>query len=258
MNVSALLEPINQFLQCPTPQGWIDEAVKPENLSTLLVDHANCELKAAQTAMLLLRRYAVDKQSGEALLAWLKPFEDFVYRKVGSGDFSQHIGLSKKLISRSEFAQSDQLINKMVLLIKEELHHFQQCWEIMQGRGIEYANLTASRYARGMMKHVRTHEPAKLIDTLICGAYIEARSCERFAMLAPHLDDELEQFYISLLRSEARHFQDYLALAQQVSDADITDRVRFYGEREALLISAPDQELRFHSGPLAATVVPAA
>ena len=145
--------------------------------------------------MLLLRRYAVDKVSGEALLAWLKPFEDFVYRKIGGGDFSAHIGLSKRLISKSDFEHGDELINKMVLLIKEELHHFQQVCEIMQARNIEYVSLTASRYARGMMKHVRTHEPAKLIDTLICGAYIEARSCERFAKLAPYLDDELSRFY---------------------------------------------------------------
>ena len=200
--------------------------------------------------MLLLRRYAVDKESGDALLAWLKPFEDFVYRKVGNGDFSDHTTLSKKLISKSNFEHGDELISKMVLLIKEELHHFQQVWEIMQSRNIAYENLTASRYARGLMKHVRTHEPAKLIDTLICGAHIEARSCERFAMLAPHLDSELEGFYISLLRSEARHFQDYLSLAQKISATDIDERIGFFSEKEAVLIDSADTEFRFHSGTL--------
>lgn len=250
LNISTLLQPITSFLICPTPQSWIDRAIKPENLPVLLVDHANCELKAAQTAMLLLRRYAVDKESGDALLAWLKPFEDFVYRKVGNGDFSDHVNLSKKLISKSNFEHGDELIAKMVLLIKEELHHFQQVWEIMQARGVKYDNLTASRYARGMMKHVRTHEPAKLTDTLICGAYIEARSCERFAKVAPLLDDELHTFYVSLLRSEARHFQDYLNLAQKVSKGDINQRVVFFGEKEAQLITSKDNEFRFHSGCL--------
>lgn len=248
LNVSTLLEPINQFLNCTTPQSWIDEAVKPENLSTLLVDHANCELKAAQTAMLLLRRYAVDKESSDALLEWLKPFEDFVYRKIGDGDFSQHVNLSKKLISKSNFEHGDELIAKMVLLIKEELHHFQQVIEIMQSRGIEYISLKASRYARGLMKHVRTHEPAKLVDTLICGAYIEARSCERFAMLAPHLDAELNKFYVSLLRSEARHFQDYLALAEKIAGDEISQRIDLFGEWESSLIVSVDSEFKFHSG----------
>ena len=248
MLVELLLKPINSFLQCPTPQSWVDEAIKPKNLPNLLRDHANCELKAAQTAMLLLRRYAVDQQSSNALLAWLKPYEDFVYRKIGNGDFSDYMSLSKRLISKSDFEHGDELISKMVLLIKEELHHFQQVWEIMQSRGVTYDNLTASRYARSMMKHVRTHEPAKLSDTLICGAYIEARSCERFAKLAPHLDDELEKFYVSLLRSEARHFQDYLTLAEKVSQQEITDRVIFFAEKEAGLVLSEDTEFRFHSG----------
>ncbi|MEL5952988.1 tRNA isopentenyl-2-thiomethyl-A-37 hydroxylase MiaE, partial [Klebsiella pneumoniae] len=86
------------------------------------------------------------------------------------------------------------------------------------------------------------------IDKLICGAYIEARSCERFAALAPFLDNDLQKFYLSLLRSEARHFQDYLALAQQVSQEDISPRVRHFGEVEAALIVSPDNEFRFHSG----------
>ncbi|WP_299081349.1 tRNA isopentenyl-2-thiomethyl-A-37 hydroxylase MiaE [uncultured Paraglaciecola sp.] len=248
MNISELLSPINFFLQCETPETWIHEAIKAENLATLLVDHANCELKAAQTAMLLLRRYAVDQQSSDALLAWLKPYEDFVYRKIGKGDFSQYKSLSKKLISKSDFEHGDELISKMVLLIKEELHHFQQVWEIMQSRGIAYDNLAASRYAKGLMKHVRTHDPVKLSDTLICGAYIEARSCERFATLAPCLDDELNKFYLSLLRSEARHFEDYLALAKQIADEDISDRIQFFGKIESELISTPDTDFKFHSG----------
>ena len=248
MSLEDLLQPIREFLPCPTPDEWIDVARKPEHLTVLLVDHANCELKAAQTAMLLLRRYAVDKPSSEALLAWLKPFEDFVYRKIGDGDFSEHVNLSKKLISKSNFEHGDELINKMVLLIKEELHHFQQVLDIMQARGIDYTTLNAARYAKGLMTHVRTHEPAKLIDTLICGAFIEARSCERFAALAPHLDEELEKFYISLLRSEARHFSDYLSLAERIHGNPIEERVVFFAAKEQALIESEDTQFRFHSG----------
>ncbi len=140
------------------------------------------------------------------------------------------------------------LIDSMVLLIKEELHHFWQVREAMLARDIPYVKITASRYAKGMLKEVRTHEPLTLIDKLICGAYIEARSCERFAALAPFLDDDLQKFYLSLLRSEARHYQDYLTLAAQISPKDIAPRVRAIGAAEARLISEPDAELRFHSG----------
>ncbi|MDF2779590.1 MAG: hydroxylase for synthesis of 2-methylthio-cis-ribozeatin in tRNA, partial [Enterobacteriaceae bacterium] len=140
------------------------------------------------------------------------------------------------------------LIDSMVLLIKEELHHFWQVREAMTVRNIPYIKITASRYAKGMLKEVRTHEPLTLIDKLICGAYIEARSCERFAALAPYLEEDLQKFYLSLLRSEARHYEDYLTLAQQISAQDITPRVRFFGEVEAALIATPDSEFRFHSG----------
>jgi tRNA-(ms[2]io[6]A)-hydroxylase len=138
----------------------------------------------------------------------------------------------------------------MVLLIKEELHHFYQVLEIMVKREIPFDGITAGRYAKGMMKHVTTYEPNALIDKLIIGAYIEARSCERFAKLAPHLDDDLNKFYVSLLRSEARHYQDYLALAAQVAgkDINISERIAHFGKVEAELISSPDEDFKFHSG----------
>ncbi|NMH61266.1 tRNA-(ms[2]io[6]A)-hydroxylase [Alteromonas sp. MYP5] len=197
---------------------------------------------------MLIRRYAVDEVNAAELLAWLKPYEDYVYRQVGDGNFEgKHSGLKKMISANGVHSFGDDLVEKMVLLIKEELHHFQQVLEIMQSRGIAYANVSAGRYARGM-RHVRTYEPQALIDKLICGAYIEARSCERFARIAPYLDNELQKFYISLLRSEARHFEDYLALARQVANEDISARVYYFGEVEAALISTPDTDFKFHSG----------
>lgn len=84
MSFTELLQPIYQFLQCETPDNWLAEAQKPERLAVLLQDHLICELKAAQTAMYLLRRYACDKESSITLLNWLKPFEDFAYRFDGT------------------------------------------------------------------------------------------------------------------------------------------------------------------------------
>lgn len=247
--INTLLTPIHGFLHCQTPDSWIEAAIQPDNQSILLRDHANCELKASQTAMWLIRKYAVDAASGEQLLAWAKPYEDFVYRGVRDGIFhARKNGLSAPLTPKAGFAHGQALIDKMVRLIKEEFHHFEQVIEIMDARGISYQPLEAGRYAKGLMRAARTHEPATLVDKLIIGAYIEARSCERFAKVAPHLDDELQKFYISLLRSEARHYQDYLTLAETIAGGDIRDRIQTIGEREAELIQAPDSQFRFHSG----------
>lgn len=251
-----LLEPIKNFLQCETPDAWIAEAKKAENLPIILRDHLACELKAGQTAMYLIRKYAVDKESSKILFEWFEPYEDFLYRKKGDlQSLANKNNLSKAILPKSSSAQgkspySQDLIDKMVLLIKEELHHFYQVLEIMVNRDIPFDGITAGRYAKGMMKHITTYEPNALIDKLIIGAYIEARSCERFAKLAPHLDDDLNKFYVSLLRSEARHYQDYLALAQQVAgeEGDISERVAHFGKVEAELISTPDEDFKFHSG----------
>jgi tRNA-(ms[2]io[6]A)-hydroxylase len=119
---------------------------------------------------------------------------------------------------------------------------------IMDKRDITYDHVSPSRYAAGMRKGMRTHEPAKIVDTMIVGAIIEARSCERFAKLSPHLDDELGAFYLSLLRSESRHYKDYLDLALEYSGGPIDDRIAHFIAADNNLISSPDSELRFHSG----------
>jgi tRNA-(ms[2]io[6]A)-hydroxylase len=246
---SQLLEPIHDFLLCKTPTQWVDKAIKKENLSVILIDHLICELKAAQSAMFLIRKYAVDKESGDALLAWLKPFETLIYKREGNWrDLAAKNKLTKSIIPKSNSPYGQDLIDKMVLLIKEELHHFYQVLEIMDEYGVEYQSITPCRYAKGMLRNVKTFEPNALVDKLIVGAYIEARSCERFAKLAPHVDKRLGDFYISLLRSEARHYQDYLALAQDIADFDISKRVKEFGEIEAELIVSADEDFKFHSG----------
>lgn len=146
------------------------------------------------------------------------------------------------------YVDRSSMLRKMAQLAREELLHFEQVLEIMRKRGIEYRHLTPARYAGGLRDLVRTHEPARFIDILIMGAFVEARSCERFDKLAPHLDDELARFYRSLLRSESRHYQDYLALAEHYSEESITERVGVFALRECELIQSPDREFRFHSG----------
>lgn len=78
-----LLAPIRQFLQCETPDAWVQKACLPESLPIILKDHLLCELKAAQSAMFLIRKYAVDKQSATVLLEWFKPYEAFAYDRIG-------------------------------------------------------------------------------------------------------------------------------------------------------------------------------
>jgi tRNA-(ms[2]io[6]A)-hydroxylase len=196
-------ENIAAFLETPTPEGWLDEAGM--RLPEMLLDHANCELKAASTALGFLYRYP----------------------------------------ERTALAQ------RMSRLAREELRHFEQVRSIMDEMGIPFERLTASRYAGSLRDAVRHEEPCKLLDMLLIGALIEARSCERFAKIAPRLPEKLGRFYAGLLASEARHFEQYIAFAKSecgLAEDEIDARLEELKAIEAALISGPDDEFRFHSG----------
>ena len=150
------------------------------------------------------------------------------------------------------YVDNTELLNKMSRLAREELRHFEQVLAIMKKRGVDYGHLTPARYAAGLRDLVRKDDPGRLVDVLIVGAIIEARSCERFAALAPHLDGKLADFYNSLLKSEARHYQDYLKLAEQANGGPVDDRLAEFMRVERELIESPDEEFRFHSGPVSA------
>ena len=195
--------PIAEFLDTATPQAWIELASR--RLPEMLLDHANCELKAASTALGFLYRYP----------------------------------------DRTRLAQ------RMSRLAREELRHYEQVRSIMEEMGIPYERLSASRYAGGLREAASDEEPHKLLDLLLIGALIEARSCERFAMLVPHLPSRLGKFYSGLLASEARHFEHYIAFARSecgIGEEEIDARLDELKRIEAKLISEPDPQFRFHSG----------
>ena len=126
------------------------------------------------------------------------------------------------LIFRYEFHRDLQL--KLAQLVREEMLHYEQVVSIMAERGQQWQHLPAGRYAKGMLKYKRTFEPAAMMDVLIIGAFIEARSCERFAALSEVIDDErLAKYYRYLLKSESRHFEDYIELARSLQNLPIDD-----------------------------------
>lgn len=194
---------IAAFLDTATPPEWIDEACN--RVPELLLDHANCELKAASTALGFLYRYP----------------------------------------DRTRLAQC------MSRLAREELRHFEQVRTLMEELQVPFERLTASRYAGSLRDAVREEEPYKLLDLLLIGALIEARSCERFAVAAPRLPKKVGKFYRGLLASEARHFEHYLAFAKSecgIDEAGIETRLTQLKAIESALISEPDPVFRFHSG----------
>jgi len=196
---------LSLFLGAATPAAWIDAALA--NLPVLLVDHANCEKKAAASAISLMNRYA----------------------------------------------HRDDIVYRMSRLAREELRHFERVHRLIRELGLPWRQVSAGRYAAGLREIVDRDEPLRLVDSLLVGAFIEARSAERFGLLVPRLPDPLADFYNSLLAAEARHYQQYLSLAckhrGRLATTEFEARIERIRRRENELVTRPDAEMRFHSGP---------
>ena len=195
------LQPVLDFLLVRTPPAWFDHACK--ELPILLIDHANCEKKAASSALAM------------------------TYRYVGENE----------------------LLHAMSRLAREEMRHFEQVLDLMQDQNVTYSQLSAGRYAAQLHALVCPREPDRLIDMLIVGAIVEARSCERFVGLAEVLPAPVANLYQQLIHSEARHFHDYLTLAERFSNRQtVQHKTTEWLTFESELITAPDPVFRFHSG----------
>ncbi|MBA2656901.1 MAG: tRNA-(ms[2]io[6]A)-hydroxylase [Tatlockia sp.] len=149
----------------------------------------------------------------------------------------------------SKYPERAELVARMSPLAREELLHFEKVIALMNERNIAFVPLPPSDYAQKMHRLVtKLDGKERLRDQLIIGALIEARSCERFSALIPQLkDNQLAKFYSSLVKSEARHFQDYLYLAK-LYGGDIEKRLGQFRQLENDLIAGKDQVFRFHSG----------
>ena len=187
------------ILKSPTPKAWIEKALN--SLEILLIDHAQCEKKAASSALSLIHRYP-------------------------------HYDLAKILSP----------------LAREELLHFEQVLKLIEKQGFKYKNIKSSKYAQNLYDSSSSNEPQRLKDTLIICSIIEARSCERFFSLAPHLPSTLKKFYSRLYKAEARHCDLYLDIYSDIFNEDWSHRLSEIASIESDFINKKDDLFRFHSG----------
>jgi tRNA-(ms[2]io[6]A)-hydroxylase len=192
------------LLRVATPARWVEHACATRDV--LLIDHANCEKKAASTALSLMFAYAEDLE----------------------------------------------LSDKMSRLAREELRHYEQVVKLIRRLGVVPLRLAPGRYAERLRRLVAKSEPQREKDLMICGAFIEARSCERFGVLGEAIGSPLADLFQGLHAAEARHHRVYLDLARRAAkraDASLESRIEQFAVLEAELITAPDPVFRFHSGP---------
>lgn len=134
-------------------------------------------------------------------------------------------------------------------IVREEMEHFEQMLDVLASRGVELARLDPAPYAKKLVKNIRTHEPETLLDKLLVAGLIEARSCERFKILAERLDDrDLADYYGELFESEARHYTVYTDLARRYFPQEtVKARLQEMAQAELEALQASRGMARLHS-----------
>lgn len=181
---------------------------------------------------------------------------DWATRAVAAVDeiLLDHAHLEKKAAGTAvnlifRYPQHSFMMVPLSRLAREELAHFEQVLRILEDRGVPYERQRPAPYAGKLMKVVREGEPARLLDTLLCCAVIEARSCERMKLLAEALpQEELQSLYRGLLACEARHHGTYLELAKRVAPEDeVMARLEVVAAHEAAVLEDAPRDPRMHN-----------
>ncbi len=147
------------------------------------------------------------------------------------------------------YADKPRLMRPLSELAREELEHFEVVLGHLESHGVPFRRLEPSPYAGLLHKAVRKQEPKRFLDTLLCCALIEARSCERLKLLSEGLPDpQLAAFYTGLLASEARHFSTYTDLCRAYFPVDeVEARLTELAAYEAEVLARRGPEIRLHS-----------
>ena len=179
---------------------------------------------------------------------------DWIHRALADLDavLLDHAHAEKKAASAAltlifRYPERSELARPLAELAREELEHFEAVLAHLERRGVGFGRQQPSPYAGRLRKIVRSDEPGRLVDTLLCCALIEARSCERFQILAVHVDDpQLAAFYTELLACEARHHGVYTDLARKIDPA-APDRLREVARHEADILAEAPAWPRLHT-----------
>lgn len=146
----------------------------------------------------------------------------------------------------------DGWVETMTSVARDEMAHLAQVTRLISKRGGRLDRFHKNPYANSLRGLVRKGEPTELLDRLLVAALIEARSCERFSVLASVADDEeLASFYRALCASEAGHYRMFLELAGKFTNPEeVNRRWREMLAAEAKILMDQEPGPRIHSGPL--------
>jgi tRNA 2-(methylsulfanyl)-N6-isopentenyladenosine37 hydroxylase len=197
------------LLRVPTPNRWVERAAQCRDL--LLIDHANCEKKAASTALALMFAYAEDLELAERM-SRLAREELRHYEQVAR--LIRSLQIAPQRLAPGRYAQS---LRRLVASSEPQREiDLMICGACIEARSSErFAALAPALTSP--------------LDDFFAGLHkAEARHFKVYMDLAR--------------RAAARHGAAF-------DGAALDQRIDAFTDLEARLIDAPDEEFRFHSGP---------
>ena len=140
------------------------------------------------------------------------------------------------------------LVPQLVALAREELEHFERLYAVLIARGIPLGYVDKDPYVGELLQLVRKQGVEGLVDRLLVSSLIEARSAERFFLLAEHLPDaELRALYQDLSITESRHHTLFVTMARNYMSRDeVRDRLAELAREEAAIVQRLPIAARMH------------
>lgn len=200
---------ISSFLLTSTPVSWLNHAC--DNLPILLIDHANCEKKAASTAISLMFRYSEEAEICYRM-SRLAREELRHYEQVLKLINARKIEL--KLLKPSRYAST-----LMANVSKEEPNRLPEL--LIVGGIIEARSCERFAALIPYLEKINENDLAKFYSGLLAS---EARHFKHYLDLAKQYSSDV------------------------FTDVEFNERVTIILTKESELILQPDKNFHFHSG----------
>jgi tRNA-(ms[2]io[6]A)-hydroxylase len=143
-----------------------------------------------------------------------------------------------------------EMLERLAGVAVEEMQHFSLVLRELFARGGTLRHIEPNPYTETLLRRSKETREHLLVDRLLVCGLIEARSLERFHLLAEHLEDDgLATLYRDLVPSEAAHQGLFLALAREVAPREVVAaRYDSLIEIEAEVMRGLAFCVRMHSG----------
>jgi len=160
---------------------------------------------------------------------WAKLCENNINSILNDHAWCEQKAASNAISVITKFPMHTDLVEALTKIAIEELEHFDMVLEKMKDRGVKLQYECKDNYVGELYKYMLSEGGSKenqLVSRMLFSAMIEARSCERFRLLAEKLTDpDLVKFYRTLMISEAHHYTTFLKFARKYGgDIDVDAR----------------------------------